>query len=167
MKAVLKNLLHRFDREVIERQIEDELRFHLEQLTEHHLERNMPLPEAREAALKRFGNVEQIKEQCVEISRNSRPLIRALKSLLILVFLAGVCVRIFSPELHLTRMGDVLIYVGILGRLFFYVRGLNPSQFTSQHPNSSPLMLNDAVRPPFNAYDQSKRTPLERVISDS
>lgn len=167
MKAVLKKLFHRFDREVIERQIEDELRFHLELLTEHHLEQNMPLPEAREAALKRFGNVEQIKEQCAEISRNNRPLIRALKFLLILVFLSGVCVRIFSPELHLTRMGDVLIYVGILGRLFFYVRGLSPSQFTSPPGNSSPLMLKDTVVPPFNAYDQSKRTPLERVISDS
>ena len=166
MKKVLKNLFHRFDREVIERQIEDELRFHLELLTEHHLERDMPLPEARDAALKRFGNVEQIKEQCVEISRNNRPLIRALKSLLILVFLAGVCVRIFSSELHLTRFGDVLIYVGILGRLFFYVRGLNPSQFNSQPANSSPLMLNDPVHTPFIAYDQSERTPLERVMSD-
>lgn len=166
MKAVLKSLFHRFDREVIERQIEDELRFHLELLTEDHLERNMPLKEARDAAVKRFGNVEQIKEQCVEISRNNRPLIRTLKFLLILVFLAGVCVRIFSPELHVTRMGDVLIYVGILGRLFFYVRGLHPSQFNSQ-PNSSPLMLNDTRHTPVNAYDQSKRTPLERVISDS
>jgi hypothetical protein len=166
MKAALKNLFHRFDREVVERQIEDELRFHLEMLTEHHLERNLALPEAKDAALRRFGNVEQIKEQCVAISKNNRPLIRALKSLLILVFLAGVCVRVFSPELHLTRMGDVLIYVGILGRLFFYVRGLNPSQFNSQQANSSPLKLNEAVLTPVNAYDQSKRTPLERVISD-
>jgi hypothetical protein len=167
MKAVLKKFFHRFDREVIERDIEDELRFHLDLLTKHHLGQNMPLPEARDAALKRFGNVEQIKEQCTEISRNNRPLIRALKFLLILVFLAGVCVRIFSPELHLTRMGDVLIYVGILGRLFFYVRGLSPSRFTSQPANSSPLMLKETVATPFNAYDQSKRTPLERVISDS
>ena len=167
MKSVLKDLFHRFDREVIERQIEDELRFHLELLTEHNLERNMPLPAAKDAALKRFGNVEQIKEQCVEITRNNRPLIRALKFILILVFLAGVCVRIFSPELHLTRIGDVLIYVAVLGRLLFYVRGLNPSQFNSQPENSSPLMLKDTALTPINAYDQSKRTPLERVISDS
>jgi len=166
MKKALKSLFHRFDREVIERQIEDELRFHLELLTEHHLDRNMPLPEAKEAALKRFGNVEQIKEECVEISRNNRLLIRVLKSLLILVFLAGVCVRIFSPELHVTRIGDVLIYVGILGRLFFYVRGLNPSQFTSPPANTSPLKLNETRHTPVDAYDQRKRTPLERVISD-
>lgn len=167
MKAVLKSLFHRFDREVIERQIEEELRHHLELLTEHNLERNLPLPEARDAALKRFGNVEQIKEQCVEISKNNRPLIRALKFFLILVFLAGVLIRIFSPELHVTRIGDLLIFVSIMGRLFFYVRALNPSQFISKQGSSSPLMLNEPGRASFNAYDQRKRTPLERVISDS
>lgn len=167
MKAALKSLFHRFDREVIEHQIEDELRFHLELLTEHHLERNMPLPEARDAALKRFGNFEQIKEQCVAISRKNRPLIRALKFFLILVFLAGVFVGIFSPELHVTRVGNVLIFIAVMGRLFFYVRGLNPTQFSSKQGSSSPLMLNEPGRAPFNAYDQRKRTPLERVISDS
>jgi hypothetical protein len=166
MKAVLKSLFHRFDREVIERQIEDELRFHLDLLTEHHLERNMPLPEARDAALKRFGNMEQIKEQCVEISRNNRLVIRAIKFFLILVFLAGVFVRVFSPELHVTRVGDLLIFVAVMGRLFFYVRGLNPSQYSSSQAPSSPLMLNEPGRAPSNAYDQSTRTPLERVISD-
>ena len=34
MKAAITRLLHRFDREVIERQIEEELRFHLELLTQ-------------------------------------------------------------------------------------------------------------------------------------
>jgi hypothetical protein len=167
MKAALKSLFHRFDREVIDPQIEEELRFHLDRLTEQNLERDMALPDARQAALKRFGNVEQIKEQCAEISRNNRPLIRALKFFLILVFVAGVFVRIFSPELHLTRVGDILIFVAIMGRLFFYVRGLNPSQFNSQPETSSPLRLNETELTPFNAYDQNRRTPLERVISDS
>src|SRR5687767_163221 len=99
MKAVIKRLFHRFDRQVIERQIEEELRFHLELLTEQHLLQDMSLPAAKDAALKRFGNVEQIKDQCVEISKSNRPLIRALKFLLILVFLLGVLVRIFGPEL--------------------------------------------------------------------
>ena len=68
MKAAITRLYHRFDREVIERQIEEELRFHLELLTEQHLQQDMSLAEAKDAALKRFGNVELIKDQCVEIS---------------------------------------------------------------------------------------------------
>jgi len=159
-------LLHRFDREVIERQIEEELRFHLERLTEQHLQQDMSLAKAKDAALERFGNIEQIKDQCVEISRRNRPVIRALRFFLILVFLVGVLVRVFSTELGVTRAGDVLIAIALLGRLFFYVRGMNPSRFTSIDDRSSPLMLNDGLAS-FTTYDQRKRTPLERVISDS
>jgi len=167
MKAVVKRLYHRFDREVIERQIEEELRYHLELLTEQHLQQEMSLAEAKDAALKRFGNFEQVKDQCVEISRSNRPMIRALKFFLILVFLAGVFVRVFSPELHVTKVGDVLIFIAIMGRLFFYVRGLNPSRFTSKDEPSCSLMLNENGPKSFTTYDQKKRTPLERVISDS
>ena len=166
MKAAITHLLHRFDREVIERQIEEELRFHLDRLTEQHLQQDMSLAKAKDAALERFGNIEQIKDQCVEISRRNRPVIRALRFFLILVFLVGVLVRVFSTELGVTRAGDVLIAIALLGRLFFYVRGMNPSRFTSIDDHSSPLMLNDGLVS-FTTYDQRKRTPLERVISDS
>lgn len=166
MKAAITRLLHRFDREVIERQIEEELRFHLDRLTEQHLQQDMSLAKAKDAALERFGNIEQIKDQCVEISRRNRPVIRALRFFLILVFLVGVLVRVFSTELGVTRAGDVLIAIALLGRLFFYVRGMNPSRFTSIDDRSSPLMLNDGLVS-FTTYDQRKRTPLERVISDS
>jgi len=166
MKAVITRLLHRFDREVIEHQIEEELRFHLEQLTEQHLQQDMSLAEAKDAASKCFGNVEQIRDQCVEISRSNRPLIRALKSFLILVFLVGVLVRIFSTEFHLTRVGDILIAVGVLSRLLLYVHSLTPSSFLSKPETSSPLMLNEDGRASIEAYDQRKRTPVERVISD-
>ena len=166
MKAVITRLLHRFDRDVIERQIEEELHFHLELLTEQHLQRDMSSAEAKDAALRRFGNVKQVKDQCVKIRRSNRRLTRALKSFLILVFLVGVLVRVFGTELGVTRAGDVLIAIALLGRLFFYVRGLDPSRFTSKDEHASPLMLND--RPAsFTTYDQRKRTPLERVISDS
>ncbi len=165
MKTAITRLYHRFDREVIEHQIEEELRFHLEMLTQQHLQQNMPLAEAQDAALKRFGDVEQVKDQCVEISRNNRPVVRGLKFFLILVFFLGVLVRVFSTEIAVTRAGDVLMAIALLGRLFFYVRGLNPSRYISIDDISSPLMLNGPKS--FTAYDQRRRTPLERVISDS
>ncbi len=166
MKSWMRRLYHRFDREVIERQIEEELSFHLELLTQQHLQQDMSLPEAKDAALKRFGDVEQIKDQCAQITRKSRPLIRILKSFLILVFLMGVLVRIFNTKLSATRIGDLLIAIAVLGRLFFYLR-LNPSRFTSRVETSSPLMLNEKGLKSFTAFDQNRRTPLERVISDS
>ncbi len=171
MKAVMRLRVHRGvsnkGREVIERQIEEELSFHLELLTEQHLQQDISLAEAKDAALKRFGNVEQIKDQCVKISRRNRPFIRVLKYLLFLLFLAGILVRVSGAELNVTRIGSTLILIAILGRLFLYVRGLNPSRFTSKQEHSSPLMLNETGLTSFTAYDQRRRTPLERVISDS
>lgn len=166
MKALNGNLFKRFDSEQVEREIDEELRFHLELLTQAHLQQDMPLAEAKDAALKRFGNVEQIRDQCVEISRKNHPSIRALKSFLILVFLVGVLVRVFSTEVHVMHIGDTLIAVGVLGRAFLYVRGLNPSSFLSKYETSSSLMLNENGQASITAYDQRERTPVERVISD-
>jgi len=166
MKAVNGRLFKRFDSEQIRGEVEDELRFHLELLTEALLQQDLSLEEANYTARKRFGNVEQIRDQCVQISRKNHPAIRALKSFLILVFLVGVLVRVFSPEYHVTHVGDILIAVGVLGRLLVYVRGLNPSSFLSRPETSSPLMLNDNGQASITAYDQRKRTPVERVISN-
>ena len=166
MKAGMGSLVRRFDSQRAEREIDEELHFHLELLTETLLQKDMSLAEARDAALQRFGNVERIRDQCVEISRKNHPAIRALKSFLILIFLVGVLVRVFGAEFHVTRVGDVLIAVGILGRLWVYVRGLNPSSFLSKPETSSPLMLNDFRQALITPYDQRKRTPVERVIFD-
>jgi Flp pilus assembly protein TadB len=165
METVKARFFKRFARHEIEREIEEELRLHLELLTQENLERHLSVEEATDAARERFGDFEQFKNQCVEISRRSNPFIRVLKSFLILVFLAGVLVRILSPELHVTHMGNILIAVAVLSRLLLYVRSLNPSKFLSLSENSS-LRLNEHTRTPFRAYDQRRRTPLERVISN-
>ena len=166
MKSGIRSQFRRLDSQRVEREIDEELRFHLELLTEALQQQDISLAEAKDAALKRFGDVEQIKDQCVEISRRNHPSIRALKSFLILVFLVGVLVRVFSTEYHVLHVGDILIAVGILGRLLLYVRGLTPSSFLSKPETSSPLMLTEKTQPSITAYDQRKRTPVERVISD-
>jgi hypothetical protein len=166
MRAVTGRLFTRFDSEEIEREIEEELRFHLEMLTQEHLKQDMSFAEAKDAALKRLGNVEQIKDKCVEISRSGHIFMRALKSLLITVFLLGVLVRVVSTEFHVMRVGDTLILVAILGRLFLYVRALNPSNFRSKPETSSPLMLNEEAQTSITAYDHRRLTPVERVIAD-
>lgn len=149
-----------------EREIDEELRFHLELLTQEHLRQDMSFAEASDAARKRFGDVEQIKDQCVTISRQSRPLLRALKTFLIPVFLCGVLARVLSTEIHFLRIGDLLIFVSLLGRLLLYVRGLNPARFHAKDQTQSPLMLRDRSEATIAAYDHRKRTPVERIISD-
>jgi hypothetical protein len=142
------------------------LLLHLELLTQAQFRPDVSREVARATALKQFGNVDQIKDQCASILWRSSPLVRALKSFLILVFLLGVLVRVFSTDFHVARVGEVLIEVGILGRLLVYLRGLNPSSSLSKPETSSPLMLNERGQASIAAYDQRKRTPVERVISD-
>jgi hypothetical protein len=166
-KGVMGRIFESFNSQSAKREIDEELRLHLELLTAAFQQQgNMSSAEAKDAALSRFGNVEQIRDQCVEISRRNHPAIRALKSLLTLTFLLGVLVRVFSTEYHVTHVGGTLIAVGALGRLLVYVRGLNPSIFLSKPETSSPLMLNDNGQVSIAPYDQRKRTPVERVISD-
>ena len=162
MKA-LTRLFQRLDRQQSKREIEEELRFHLDRLTEENCRQNLSWDEARAIAQQRFGNLEQFRDQCVEISRRNRPALRALKLFASLIFLLGILVRVFSPEYHVTRVGTILMAVGFLGRLLLYVRCLNPSSITNPD-DSEPLKLFDS-KVSIEAYDQKNRTPVERVIS--
>ena len=153
MRDLTRGMFNPIGSEAIEREVEEELRFHLELLTEDNLQHADTLEEARASAFRRFGNVEQVKDECVEISKRRRPFTRALKSFLILTFLAGIFVRIFATELHVDRVGQMLIAVAVMGRLFLYVRGLKPAGFRSQSDNSSPLMLNSTTKSPASLFE--------------
>ena len=165
MEDFVTRLLRWLDGKELELEVEEELRFHMERLCQEHREQGFSMTEAQEASLKRFGNVERVKRQCVEISKRSRPLMRILKVLFTLLFFGGVLVRVFRTDLHVSRVGDVLMMVAVSGRLFLYVRGLSPASFLSSNKTSWPLRLNDRSQMPVASYDEKKRTPTERVIS--
>ena len=157
----MRRLFKATDKEELEREIDEELDFHVEELIHANLQ-YMTSEEAKISALKRFGNVERVKEQCVEISRRNNPFLRAVKFLLLAILLAGVLLRVLSIETTLKHCGDLLIAVSLLTRMLLYVRGLNPSSF-SKPENSSQLKLRETS---FTAFDQRGLTPFERVISD-
>lgn len=139
--------------EAIEREVEEELRFHLDMLTEQNLQHAATFEEARASALRRFGNVDQVKDECVEISKKNRAFMRALKAFFVFIFLAGIFVRIFSTELHVDRVGQMLIAIAVMGRLFLYVRALKPAIFRPKSHTSSPLMLNSTYKTPASLFD--------------
>src|SRR5690349_10569332 len=53
-----------FRKQRVENELNDELRFHLEKLLEENVAQGMSAEEARYAALREFGGVEQAKEEC-------------------------------------------------------------------------------------------------------
>jgi len=62
-------LLSLFRKRHVERELAAELRFHLEKQIETNIAAGMSPPDARSAATRLFGGVEQIKEDCREIQR--------------------------------------------------------------------------------------------------
>jgi putative ABC transport system permease protein len=58
-----------FRKRRVEQELSDELRFHLEKLMEEKVVRGMTSAEARYAALRELGGVEQIKEECRDMRR--------------------------------------------------------------------------------------------------
>ncbi len=64
LKAVLRSLLRRAR---VERELDEELRYHVERQTEQNVRLGMSLEEARYAARKAFGGVEQAKERSRDV----------------------------------------------------------------------------------------------------
>src|ERR1051325_4987471 len=56
-------------RDVVEQELDDELRFHLERQIEHSASGGVGAEQARYAALRELGGVDQIKEECRETRR--------------------------------------------------------------------------------------------------
>jgi|KBSMisStaDraftv2_1062788.scaffolds.fasta_scaffold919329_1 hypothetical protein len=130
----MNNLLTRLPTEL---EVEEELRLHIDLLLHENIKRGMSPEEARSATLKRFGNVDRVKNECVEICRRSRPLQRALKICAILLILTGLFVRITSTDRHFDHIGSTLIVIAIAGRLLLYVRSLTPSRFLQRSKTTS------------------------------
>ena len=124
-------------RKEIELEVEEELHLHVELLQREYMQRGMSPEEARTATLKRFGNFDRVKNECLAICRRSHPLQRAFKIFLILLAVTGLIIRITSTDYYVARIGPILITIAIAGRLLLYVRGLSPSRFLPKNKPSS------------------------------
>jgi hypothetical protein len=126
MKIVIANLLSRLNRNKTALEVDEELQFHLAMLERKYMQEGMCATDAQAAALRRFGNFQRVKQQCVEITKRSTLLRRVLKTALMLMGLAGLLISIGSSDYKVDRIGHVLIMIAIMGRLLLYVRGLGP-----------------------------------------
>ena len=85
MKIAIPNLFMLFNRQKTAFEVEEELQFHIDMLEHKYTQHGMSVAQAKAAALKRFGNLERVKKQCVDISRRNSLLRRVLKTSTILL----------------------------------------------------------------------------------
>jgi len=123
----IANSLEHIRRQKTASDVEAELQFHIEMLERKYAQNGMSAAEAKTAALRRFGDLESIKKQCVHISRRNSRSRRVFKASFILIALTGVAIRILSSDLGIGHIGEILIMIAISGRLLLYVHGLKPS----------------------------------------
>src|SRR5215204_5158126 len=97
-------------------EVEEELQFHIEMLERKYAQQGMCDAHAKTAALRRFGNFERVKKQCVDISRRNTLLRRILKTSLILIALIGLAIQTFSSDYKVARIGAMLIMIAIASR---------------------------------------------------
>lgn len=123
----MKNLFMFANRNNPAFEVEEELRFHIEMLEHKYAQQGMCAADANAAAMKRFGNLERVQRQCVNISTRNSFVVRFLKTSAILIALAGIAIQLSSSDYKVERMGHVLVIIAVLGRLLLYVRGLGIS----------------------------------------
>jgi len=147
MKLALANLFSRLNRNKTALEVDEELQFHLAMLERKYMQEGMCAADAQAAALRRFGNFQRVKQQCVEITKRSTLLRRVLKTSLMLMGLAGLLISIGSSDYKVDRIGHVVIMIAIMGRLLLYVRGLGPFTYLAGVKATS---ITDPAKTPRN-----------------
>ena len=159
-------ILGSFDRRSFERDVEEELRFHIEMQTLAYEQQGLTPDEALAKASARFGNVANIRKQCVQIGLANSVALSALKTLFVISFLSGILVRTFSRDPNVTQVGDILIMIGVLGLLLLFGKRLGSTAF-KREGESIHLGLLEATDNLPPSFDEKGRTPFDRVRDPS
>jgi hypothetical protein len=155
------------------REVETELRFHIEMRTRANVEKGMKPEDAQHAALQSFGDFKQVRNNCCEIRRSlpfdSTPLKMGLHiSIAVLAGLTALWAVNVSHH-NFTGVMRQLIAITVLTYLLIIVRRARPKR----HADSETFRANKSLTsdmsdaPPsakFTAYDEQGRTPVERVF---
>jgi hypothetical protein len=165
------------------REVEAELRFHIEMRTRANVEQGMSAEDAQRAALQSFGDFERVRNNCCEI-RRSLPFDSTLlrmglhNSIAVAAGLAALW-AVNVPHHNFTGVMRQLIAIAVLTYLFIVVRRARSKRRSDcQYVNgvlvtsSETFRANqgltsdmwDASPASITAYDEQGRTPVERVF---
>ena len=144
----------------IETEVDEELTFHIDMQARDYESQGVSRERSRTMAETRFGNVSRIKKECVRIGSGKTFLIWILDAVFMMSLVTGLLLRLFVPEMHVNRVGDVMMMIGGLGILLVYAKQCGANVFNST--SQKPLGLNT---PPIG-FDEKGRTPFDRVRED-
>lgn len=183
IKATLSFINARQHPDEVTREVETELRFHIEMRTRANIEGGMKPHDAQAAAVQSFGDFQRVKNSCCEIRRSlpfdSTPFKMGLH--ITLAVLSGLAAlwAVNVPHHNFTGVMRQLIAISVLAYLFIVVRrAKSQRRADSEHmsdalaapserfPANQSLMsdMSDAPSAKITAYDEQGRTPVERMF---
>ena len=177
IKATVRFLHAWRHQDEIAREVEAELRFHIEMRTRSNIEAGMDPDDARLAARKSFGDFDQVKTKCCEISRSlpvDSTVLKMAMYITIAVLTGGAALwAVNMPHHSLTGVLWQLIAIVVLARSFVVGRrAISTKQFAGDRASvfvtddkglSSDVCEKHSVG--IASHDEQGRTPVERIFN--
>jgi hypothetical protein len=184
VKATVRFLHARRHPDEIAREVEAELRFHIQMRARANIEGGMRPDEAQLAALQSFGDFDRVKVRCCEISR-SLPLVpsslRMGMHIAIAVLAGGAALwAVNMPHHNFIGVLWQLVAIAVLTRAFIVGRrSISTERFAgdcasgvflteSQGFRKNKVLSSDACEErsvSIAAHDEQGRTPVERMFN--
>src|SRR5215471_7715735 len=159
------------------REVEDELRFHIEMRTRDNIAAGMTPEEAAADAMRRFGDYDQLRSICEEIKKERLAnALKVMKGVTWLMLGCGLTLKLATHVTSLQSVGVFLILIAGLWRLLIHLREIQPDQRRIEAAGQSTLSVvhtvgdfpsgsfEEPLFTPDSVYDPDGRTPVERVI---
>ena len=162
------------------REVETELRFHIQMRTRANIKSGMTPEDAETAAAESFGDFERVKNSCCEIRRSlpfdSLPLKMGLHITIAVLMGLGALWAVNVPHHNFTGVMRQLIAIAVLAYLFIVVRRARLERRSLSDHVSSALaapseafranqsLMSDMSPEKITAYDEQGCTPVERMF---
>jgi hypothetical protein len=165
VKNILSFLSERLSSSGVDRDVHEELEFHIEQRARGLEREGFSAAESRALAEERFGDFEKIKKQCVRIAVQRSMGLFTMKMIFMAIFLLGVFVRSLTIDFRVNRVGTLLMAIAVLGGILLYGKKLGA---TRDAPKDQALKLGlmSGANPIPRSFDEQGRTPFDRVRND-
>ena len=183
IRATINSIRARLHHDELAREVETELRFHIEMRTRANIEGGMTLDEAQRAALQSFGDFRQFKTECCEISRrlpfDSRVL-RMGMYIAIAALAGGAALwAVNMPHHSFTGVLWQLVAIAVLARAFIvWRRSISTKRLAGERASGVFITDNQVFRQEKDlssdvceersvgiaAHDEHGRTPVERIF---
>src|SRR5262245_43280372 len=127
IKSILRRLGAPLRSKSTGREIEDELRFHIEMRARDNIAAGMSPEDAVADAMRRFGDFDQIRVVCEEIRKERLAgIMKVIKGCAWVILGCGLALKMSSNIVAV--VGDFLILIALLWRLLIHLREMQPDR---------------------------------------